>query len=149
MIDKILVPTDGSSRAEQAADYAIEMAKKNNASLIFLYVVDETSPAFAFEIESGVTPNVKELADCLKEAGQSFVSKLQERADAAGVQNEARLASGHPSQEILAEADSSAVDHIVMASHGRRALAAAVIGSVTINVIHGAQVPVTVIPVKE
>lgn len=146
MISKILVPTDGSERAEKAAGYAIDMAKGSNASLEFLYVMDETSPAFAFEIESGISPDVKELAESLKETADTFVNKLKEQADAAGVQAETRVVNGHPSEEILAECERSGADHVVMASHGRRALAAAVIGSVTLNVIHGAKVPVTIVP---
>lgn len=146
MISKILVPTDGSERAEKAALFAIELAKESSASLEFLYVLDETSPAFAFEIESGITPDVKELADSLRSTAESFVNKLKERADAASVSAETSVVHGHPSEEILAEAERSGADHIVMASHGRRALAAAVIGSVTLNVIHGASVPVTVVP---
>lgn len=146
MISKILVPTDGSERAEKAAAFAIEMAKESSASLEFLYVLDEASPAFAFEIESGITPDVKDLADSLRQTAEAFVNKLKEQADAAGVEAETSVADGHPSEEILAEVERSGADHIVMASHGRRALTAAFIGSVTLNVIHGAVVPVTVVP---
>ncbi|MEK7817695.1 MAG: universal stress protein, partial [Actinomycetota bacterium] len=137
---------DGSERAEKAAAFAIDLAKESSASLEFLYVVDEGSPAFAFEIESGVTPAIKELADSLNSAAEGFVNKLKEQADAAGVQAETKVANGHPSEEILAECERSGAVQIVMASHGRRALAAAVIGSITLNVIHGSKVPVTVVP---
>lgn len=146
MISKILVPTDGSERAEKAAAFAIDMAKDSKASLEFLYVLDEASPAFAFEIESGVSPDITELANSLKSTAETFVNKLKGQADAAGVSAETSVVDGHPSEEILAEAERSGADHIVMASHGRRGLAAAVIGSVTLNVIHGAGVPVTVVP---
>lgn len=146
MSNKILVPTDGSERAEKAADYAIGLAKNSGASLIFLYVLDEAAPAYAFEIESGVTPDVVELSDRMKEAASGFVDRLKERADAAGVTAEALVETGHPWKEILAVAERSGADHIVMSSHGRRALAAAVIGSVTVNVLHAARVPVTIVP---
>lgn len=143
---RILVPTDGSSRAERAAEYAIGMAKEGGASLVILYVLDEASPAFAFEIESGITPDVRELSDSLKKTAQTFVDKLKEQADTAGVGAETRVITGHPAEEIVAEVGRAGADHIVMGSHGRRAFAAAVIGSVTLNVIHGSRVPVTVVP---
>lgn len=146
MSNKILVPTDGSERAERAADFAIKMAGDSGASLVFLYVLDEAAPAYAFEIESGVTPDVVELSDRMKEAASGFVDRLKERADAAGITAEALVETGHPWKEILAVAERSGADHIVMSSHGRRALAAAVIGSVTVNVLHGAKVPVTIVP---
>jgi nucleotide-binding universal stress UspA family protein len=83
------------------------------------------------------------------EAARTFVEKLKKMAGDAGVESEGKVIEGHPSEEILNEAESSKVDLIVMSSHGRRALAAAVIGSVSINVLHGAQVPVTIVPAHQ
>lgn len=145
-MSKILVPTDGSERAEKAADFAIQMAKDRGDSVVFLYVLDEAAPAYAFEIESGITPDVVELSDRMKEAASGFVDHLKEKAEGAGVPAETLVETGHPWKEILAVAERTGADHIVMSSHGRRALAAAVIGSVTVNVLHGAKVPVTIVP---
>ena len=149
MIKKILVPTDGSERAEQAADFAIELASGVGASLIILNVVDEISPAYAYEIESGVNLDIAALDEERHNFGMSAVGRIKEKADAAGVANEVKVVEGHPWQEIHAEADRSGADHIVIGSHGRRALASAVLGNVTINIIHASKVPVTVIPEKK
>lgn len=148
MIRKILVPTDGSERAEQAADFAIELASSIGASLIFLNIIDEIAPAYAYEIESGVSLDITEIDEDRHKFAGSAVGRMVERAKAAGVASEGKVLEGHPWQEILNEAGSSGADHIVIGSHGRRALAAAVLGNVTINVIHGSKVPVTVIPGK-
>ncbi len=145
MINKILVPTDGSERAEKAAEYAIEVARDNDASIFFLSVVDELSPAYAYETEA-ISPTLPEILDQMKEAADNYVDQLQQRAAQAGVKATTKVVTGHPSEEILNQADDSGADLIVISSHGRRALAAAVIGSVTINVIHGARIPVTVVP---
>lgn len=146
MIKKILVPTDGSERAEEAAEFAIEMAKGFGADVIFLNVVDEVAPAFAYELESGASLDFAELEEQREKFAHSAVDRLREKAEQAGVGSEARVVRGHPWEEILATAEKELADHIVMGSHGRRALAAAVLGNVTFNVIHGAKVPVTVIP---
>ena len=146
---KILVPTDGSERAERAAQCAIDLAKASGASLLFLNVVDEVSPAYVYELESGASIDVAALDDQRRQFGRDAVDRLKKSADAAGVNSETMVAEGHPWQEILSRADSEGADHIVIGSHGRRALAAAVLGNVTINVIHGAKVPVTVVPVRE
>ncbi|MFA5810602.1 MAG: universal stress protein [Thermoleophilia bacterium] len=149
MIRNILVPTDGSERAEQAADFAIELASAIGASLFFLNVVDEIAPAYAYEIETGASLNVVELDEERHKFAKSAVGRMVEKAKAAGVASEGKVLEGHPWQEILKAADSSGADHIVIGSHGRRALAAAVLGNVTINVIHGSKIPVTVIPEKK
>ena len=146
---KILVPTDGSARAEKAAECAIDLAKAAGASLLFLNVVDEVSPAYVYELESGASIDVVALDDQRRQFGKDAVARLKKTAEAAGVESEAMVVAGHPWQEILNRVDSEGVDHIVIGSHGRRALAAAMLGNVTVNVIHGAKVPVTVVPVRE
>ncbi|TRM81645.1 universal stress protein UspA, partial [Sulfolobus sp. A20-N-F6] len=40
MISKILVAYDGSSSAEKALDFAIDLAKSVNASVVILHVVN-------------------------------------------------------------------------------------------------------------
>lgn len=143
---KILVPTDGSERAEDAAGFAINLAKDVGASILFLYVVDEVAPAYAYELESGVSLDFQELEEQRDKFARAAVDRLKKEADEAGVSSETLVVEGHPSQKILDTATEQSADHIVMGSHGRRALAAAVLGNVTFNVIHGAKVPVTVIP---
>lgn len=146
MAGKILVPTDGSEMADKAANWAIDMAKITGDSLIFLSVVDDYAPAFSYDLESGVTIDLGEMIELRDKYIRDFVDKLTDKAKESGVKSEGKIIQGHAWEEILKEADSSGVDLIVMGSHGRRALAAAVMGNVTINVIHGAKVPVTVIP---
>jgi nucleotide-binding universal stress UspA family protein len=149
MAGKILVPTDGSDMAEKAADFAIGLAKDTGDSIIFLSVVDDYAPAFAYDLESGITIDMGEIIEKRDRYIRESVDRLIEKAKAAGVSSEGKVTEGHAWEEILKEADSSGAAHIVMGSHGRRALAAAVLGNVTFNVIHGAKVPVTVIPFHE
>jgi len=149
MIKKILVPTDGSERAGRAADFAIGLAKATGASLLFLNVVDEVSPAYVYEIESGVQLDVAALDQQRWDYGKDAVERLRKKAEEAGTGSEVKVVEGHPWHEILNQADIEGADHIVIGSHGRRALAAAVLGNVAVNVIHGAKIPVTVIPVRD
>jgi nucleotide-binding universal stress UspA family protein len=146
MAGKILVPTDGSEMAEKAADWAIDLAKATGDSLIFLSVVDDYAPAFSYDLETGVTIDLGEMIKMRDQYIRDFVDKLADKAKESGVKSEGKIIQGHAWEEILNEAEGSGVNMIVMGSHGRRALAAAVMGNVTINVIHGAKVPVTVIP---
>lgn len=149
MIKKILVPTDGSERAELAADFAIALAKATGASLLFLNVIDEVPPAYAYELESGAPIDVTAIDDLRQKYGEESVTRLKDKASAEGITATTSVVEGHPWQEILAQTESQGADHIVIGSHGRRALAAAVLGNVAVNVIHGAKVPVTVIPVRD
>ncbi|RJQ45193.1 MAG: universal stress protein [Gaiellales bacterium] len=149
VITRILVPTDGSERAEHAADFAIQLASDTGAELLFINVIDEVAPAFGYELEAGVSLDINEVTEQRRRYGEEAVAGLARKAEAAGAKAATSVIEGHPWQEILAEADRSGADHIVIGSHGRRALAAALLGNVAFNVIHGAKVPVTVIPWKE
>jgi nucleotide-binding universal stress UspA family protein len=149
MIKKIMVPTDGSERAELAADFAIALAKATGASLLFLNVIDEVPPAYAYELESGAPIDVTAIDDLRQKYGEESVTRLKDKAAAEGITATTTVVEGHPWQEILTQTENQGADHIVIGSHGRRALAAAVLGNVAVNVIHGAKVPVTVIPVRD
>lgn len=137
MISKILVPTDGSKTAQKAAGYAIGLAKKLNASVIILSVIDkrsltsQTVPATATSVH--ITEPVE---DYLREAAEVYIGKIKKLCDKNGVQSKSLITTGHPVEEIVKEAERSRASLIVMGSSGKSALEAMVIGSVTYGVIH-------------
>jgi nucleotide-binding universal stress UspA family protein len=147
MITKILVPTDGSKTSQKAVTYAAGLAKQAGASIILLSVIDKSS-FFPQAIPARVTPtNIAEpLEDFLKQAAQSHLEYAGKSCQKMGVESEAVIRSGHPIEEIIKETKKSKVDLIVMGSHGRSALKAALLGSVTFGVIHkDTKIPVLVV----
>ncbi len=137
MISKILVPTDGSKTAQKAAGYAIGLAKKLNASVIILSVIDkrsltsQTVPATATSVH--ITEPVE---DYLREAAEVYIGKIKKLCDKNGVRSKSLITTGHPVEEIVKEAERSRASLIVMGSSGKSALEAMVLGSVTYGVIH-------------
>ena len=147
MISKILVPTDGSKTARKAVMYAVDLAKQLNASVIILSVVDIGS-LIAQTFPSFDTPTfiIEPLDDSLREAAKGYAEEIKKMCDKKGVQSETVIRTGHPVEDIVAEAIKSKVDLIVMGSHGRSALAAALLGSVAYGVIHyETKVPVLIV----
>jgi nucleotide-binding universal stress UspA family protein len=147
MVSKILVPTDGSEPARQAAGYAVDLAKQLNATVIVLSVIDRRS--FIAQIVSAAdTPMhiIVPIDDYLHDAAQVYAAEIKKLCDESGVQSETVITTGHPVEDIVKEAKKSKVDLIVMGSHGRSALAAAVLGSVAYGVIHNeAKIPVLIV----
>ncbi len=147
MVSKILVPTDGSDTAQKAARYAVGLAKQLNAALIVLSVVDNRSFA-AQSVPAADTPmHVTETVDdYLREAAKEYAGEITKLCDEIGVRSEVVLRRGHPVEEIVKEAQKSKADLIVIGSHGRSALAAAVVGSIAYGVIHNETVaPVLIV----
>jgi len=137
MISKILVPTDGSKTAQKAARYAMDLAKQLKASIIVLSVFDWSSFMGRASSDAFVTPReLESMESSLKEAAKKHAEAVTKLCDKHGIESKTILTAGHPVEAIVKEAKRSKADLIVMGSHGRSALAAAVLGSVAYGVIH-------------
>jgi len=147
MVAKILVPTDGSKTALEAVRYAVDLAKQLNASVIVLSVIDNrsfiTQPGPGVDIPMHV---IEPIDDYMRETTKGYAVEIEKLCDKSGVQSETVITTGHPVEGIVKEAEKSNVDLIVMGSHGRSALAAAVLGSIAYGVIHNeTRVPVLIV----
>ena len=147
MISKILVTTDGSKTAQKAAMYGVDLAKQLQASVIVLSVIDQRS-FIGQTVPAAQTAMhvIQPIEDYLREAAEGYVAEVKNLCDENDVQAEGAITKGHPVKEILKEAKKSKADLIVMGSHGRSALRAAVLGSVAYGVIHkDTKIPVLVV----
>ena len=147
MISKILVPIDGSKVSQNAATYAVELAKQTGASLTLLSVIDKR-----FLIEQAVSASAspthlrESVEDYLKQSAQSATDAIAKLCKRNRIQFKAAIRTGHPVEEIVSEATKSKVDLVVMGSHGKSALKAAVLGSVTYGVMHkDTKIPVLIV----
>jgi nucleotide-binding universal stress UspA family protein len=147
MISKILVPSDGSKSAQRAAGYAVDLAKQLKTSIIALSVIDmrsliaQTVPAL-----ETARHTIEPIEDYLREAAEGYAGEIKKLCDKSGVASKISIKMGHPVEEIVKEAKRSKADLIVMGSHGRSALSATVLGSVSYGVIHNdASIPILIV----
>ena len=147
MISKILVPSDGSKTAQRAAGYAVDLAKQLKAEVIALSIIDKRSLISQTVPAKETVKNVIEpIGDYLRDAAEEYVGAIKKRCDKDGVMSKTVITAGHPVEGILKEAARAKADLIIMGSHGKSALAAAVIGSVTYGVIHkDTKIPVLIV----
>jgi nucleotide-binding universal stress UspA family protein len=147
MFSKILVPTDGSETSRKAAKHAIELAKLTGGAVVVLSVIDR-STFFAPAVPGPASPThlIEPLEDYMRQLAEKDLAEVEKLCAKKGVASTRVLRYGHPVEEIMAEAHKSKVSLIVMGSHGRSALQAALLGSVTFGVIHkDTKVPVLVV----
>jgi nucleotide-binding universal stress UspA family protein len=143
MYQRILVPTDGSDITAKAVDTAIELARLTGGSLVALSV-KEPFPYSAISEMQPVPP--QEFYDAQERIASTRVKLVMEAAAAAGVAAEGVTVEAlHPWEAILDLAKQKGVDLIVMASHGRRGMAALLIGSETSRVLTHTPLPVLVV----
>ena len=147
MISKILVPSDGSKTAKKAAAYAVDLAKQLKASIIILSVIDKRSfTAQTVPASETARHTIEPIEDYLREAAEGYAGEIKKLCDKSGVASKVSIKMGHPVEEIVKEAKRSKVNLIVMGSHGRSALSATVLGSVSYGVIHNdASVPILIV----
>jgi nucleotide-binding universal stress UspA family protein len=138
MISKILVATDGSETALKASRYAVTLAKQLGASITILGVIDNRSLPSYYTVPPDATAfHITEpVEDFLKEAAKRDVAKVKKLCEKKGVSCRTVISSGHPAEEIIKEAERSTSNLIILGSHGRGALAAVFLGSVTYGVVH-------------
>ena len=147
MISKIFVPTDGSKAAQKAALYAIDLAKQLKASVVVLSVIDKRS-FMGQAVPAGKTSRhvIEPIEDYLREAAEWYAGEIKKLSDKNGVQSKTVITAGHPVEAIVKEAARAKASLIIMGSHGRSALAAAVLGSVAYGVIHKeTKIPVLIV----
>jgi len=148
MISKILVPTDGSKTARKAARYAVELAKQTGATITLVSVIDPSFYVSQSIPDVIATPmHLREpIWDFLKQGAEAHLNNAEKLCKKNGVRSKTVIRTGHPVEEIIKEGEKSKVHLIIMGSHGRSALKAAVLGSVTFGIIHkDTKVPVLVI----
>lgn len=143
MYKNILVPTDGSELADKAAMQAIELAKALSAKLTFVRV---TAPPAPIVVEGIVIAYpTDEVRAQLHERVTAHLAGLEAAAKKAGV----GCATIHeendqPWRGILDAAEQAGADLIMMGSHGRKGVAALVLGSETHKVLTHTSTPVLV-----
>lgn len=147
MISKILVPIDGSKVSKKAAKYAVELAIRAGASLTLLSVIDNRFVVGQAVSASASPTHLKEaVEDYLKQSAQSAIDEIAKMCKRDRIQCKTITRTGHPVEEIMREAGRSRIDLIVMGSHGKSALKAAVLGSVTYGVMHkDTKIPVLIV----
>jgi nucleotide-binding universal stress UspA family protein len=144
MYQRILVPTDGSSVTGKAVDTAIALAKVKPGATLFTISVKEPFPYSAISEMQPVPP--QEFYDAQERIAAERVKQVVDQARAAGVTCEAHTVEAtHPWEAIIDHATTKQCDVIVMASHGRRGVAALLLGSETQRVLIHSKLPVLIV----
>lgn len=142
MYERILAPTDGSDAAAAAIEEGIDLARRDDAELHALYVV-EPIPLGGFT--AGPGPAGAEWDDVVeeqREEGAVATADVADRASESGLEVVEAIKHGKPHEQILEYVDEHDVDAIVMGTHGRSGADRLVLGSVTEKVVRQSDVPV-------
>ena len=145
MFKHILIPTDGSPLSAKAAVAGVEFARAVGAKVTALFAAPAPTPVvYEHFLPVGYMPP-DEHAEMIEQAARRYLGAIEQAAKAAGVPCESvHLTSDFPADTIVATARKRRCDLIFMASHGRKGVAAILLGSETQKVLAHGKIPVLV-----
>jgi nucleotide-binding universal stress UspA family protein len=145
MFQEIVVATDGSEQALQAARVAGDIAQKFQAKLTLLSVFDMTDSMAVYE--SG--PENISYVEVVRQMGEGMHESVQRRTGEVlqemGVSYQSRCEIGHPVDTIVRVAEDQKADLIVLGSRGLGGFKRFLLGSVSDGVLHHAHCPVLIV----
>jgi nucleotide-binding universal stress UspA family protein len=145
MYKKILVPLDGSKRAEVILPHVEELAQHFEAEVILLEVVEPSTP---LTTPQGTLTDI-EAVDREAEYAENYLVSVEGELSARGLSVARFVEYGPVVETIISVAEREQVDLIAMASHGRTGLARVFYGSVAAGVLQRIDRPLLLIRSQE
>ena len=135
----ILVPVDGSAQSEDSFKKAVAIAKRNNAMLHLVHIVDTRNISLTPEYELSTTAALNDLE-------YAFLDEMVAFAETEGVRSKRPSKDGNP-MTLIAETFPKEfnADLIVIGATGKGALTRAFVGSVSNYVVRHAPCDVLVV----
>jgi len=159
VIKKILYTTDLSKNARYAFSYAVSLADRYDAKITIMHVLESLSPNAAMRMVSVLgeerwkdiqNRNVQEVLDTIRVRLEKFCEEMSDKFSECSVNVIDIIATtGEPVEAILAQAEKSDSDLIVMGTHGQGAFTGAMLGSTARRVVRRSLKPVMVIRLPE
>lgn len=140
---KILVPTDFSAPAEIALEYAKDLARQHNSTLLIIHALEPS-----IYTGDGAFPeaDIAGTRQYLLEASEAGLQKKAAALEKEGFSVITRtLYGGNVASEITDYADANAADLICIATHGRSGWQHLMLGSITEKVLRRAACPVLIV----
>ena len=130
----ILVATDFSESSDLAFNYALSLARKFEARLLIVHVINEP---------------VEKLEEEIEEGAQKMMEKFC-RSHLRDYENyDSFIVPGIPYDEIIKKAGEENADLIVIGTHGRTGLDHVLFGSTAEKVVRKSPIPVMTIRITE
>lgn len=143
MYKTVLVPLDGSKRAEAILPHVEALAGRYEARVVLLQVIDPVSripytPETAFDFpDDAFTQWTRE--------SQTYLSGIRGEFREKGIEADVRVESGPVVETIIDVAEDESADLIAMASHGRTGLSRVFYGSVAAGILNRVDRPLLLI----
>lgn len=139
---KILVPTDFSACALSAENYAFLLAKKTDAEMVFLHIINTPVDWSKLSKEQeDLFPDIKKV---ISEA-KIKLNELIHKAQGLGIRASKLLVYNNGNVKIHEFVASEHIDLVVMGSHGQYGFKDHILGTNTYSMLRRSKIPVVVV----
>lgn len=144
MSGTLVVGYDGSQTAERALAHAVEVAKKQDARIVLVHVLEWSPYSFLTpeELEERHSRRKEELA----RAESAVISPVKSRLEAEGLSVETQINYGHTAEILMKVAQDRGASQIVVGRDGHGGFASRFFGSTAATLVQLAPVPCTIVP---
>ncbi|MHB1004679.1 MAG: universal stress protein [Chloroflexota bacterium] len=148
MIERILVPLDGSPLAEAALPTAEELARRLDAEAYFVEILEAVLPVVPIEptIGGAMDPQlVTQQMEADADAAEAYLGRVVGEWRQKGLKARWFVLRGSPATSLVDFVHANHIDLVAMGTHGRSGLSRLVFGSVASSVVQHAGVPVLLV----
>lgn len=147
MYQNILVPLDGSKRAERILPHVEDLAMRIKARIVLLQVIARETDRLRPH-ENLVEPSM-DLQKKARQEAEEYPAGLKGEFREKGVQARAFIEEGSIVRTIIQVAEREGIDLIAIASHGRGGLSRVFYGSVAAGILQQVDRPLLVIRARQ
>jgi nucleotide-binding universal stress UspA family protein len=143
LLNRILIPIDGSDKSKKALEYALDLAEKCSSEVVLLNVFHE-------HLWNSMVPNLIPTILPIKEMRGSHQKMLLDALKTAkklktNIKISTKLVDGRPAEKIVEVAREGKFDLIIMGSYGLGGVKELFLGSVSDRVADVAPCPVLIV----
>ena len=149
-LKKILIAVEDNVYSDHAVTYGLALARRLQAEVALVHVneIPAATPYIADPMLNETSFIMPEMMNIQEDASNALFDRIKKQAgDDINLYTYTKL--GSPKTEILATAEESNADLIILGTHGRTGFDHFISGSVAESVVRKSKCPVLIIPNKE
>jgi nucleotide-binding universal stress UspA family protein len=148
MLNKALVPLDGSKESEAVIPYIEELASKLKGEVVLLQVLAQTYHVITGGEGISEIPYTDEEMEPLRASAGDYLKTVAGGLEGKGITTRSEVRVGAVAEEIIKLADELYVDMVAMSTHGRSGVSRWAFGSIADKVLHAGNTPLLLVRVS-
>lgn len=149
MIERILIPVDGSEGSMRAVRFAADLVEVNPRAQVFVYTVDRVPLRFLERdlvlLASNIEEGARHIEEVFAEERERYLKEAASVFKKKGIEVRYGYTFGNPAEKIAEYARKNNIDLIIMGTRGLSAVKGLFMGSVSHKVLQLSPCPVTLV----